>query len=566
MKYHQSPLLIGVSIALIQPQIAVATSATEVSKIGKEVTVLIQSQNKPPRYGSGVIIKRLGNTYTVLTAAHVVNVADKYEIVTSDGQRYLLNYSKMKQLKGVDLAVTEFTSSRNYTVAKIGNSDASTEGAKVYVTGYPEPTFAINQSIYTFTTGDITANATKALRDGYALVYNNDTKKGMSGGAVINDKGELIGIHGRADTDTKETKTGFNLGIPINTFLRLFATTGLNVGVSAPNTQEGTKSRAANFYLQGGDKRKQKDYRGAIVDYNEAIRLNPQYTFAYNDRGISRIELGDYQRAIADFNSVLKINPNYALAYYNRGLTRNKLGDKQGAIADYTSALRINPNYTQAYNNRGDIRNELGDNKGALEDLNSALLIDPNYDLAYLNRSRSRIGLRDYQGAIADANSALRINPNYAKAFYNRGIARNALRDYQGAISDYDSALRIDPNYGNAYINRSQSRIALGDYKGAIADTNSALRIDPKSALAYNNRGLSRSYLGDKQGAISDYTQALRIDPKYALSYRNRGRVRADLGDKQGALVDFQKAADLYQQQGKIPDYQKTLEYMRKFQ
>jgi hypothetical protein len=58
--------LIGVSIALVQPQIAFALSSSEVAKMAKQITVLIDSKNP----GSGVIVKRSGNTYTVLTASH----------------------------------------------------------------------------------------------------------------------------------------------------------------------------------------------------------------------------------------------------------------------------------------------------------------------------------------------------------------------------------------------------------------------------------------------------------------------------------------------------------------
>ncbi|MDF5730913.1 MAG: serine protease, partial [Rhizonema sp. PD38] len=199
-----------------QPKVSI--TSREIANIAKQVTVLIQSQK--PRYGSGVIIKRVGNTYTILTTAHVIDVPDKYEIVTADNQHYQLNYSSVKRLPGVDLAVAEFTSNRIYTVAKIGNSDTAKEGTKIYVSGYPEPSYAINQSIYTVTVGDLTANASKPLRDGYALVYTNETKPGMSGGAVLNNNGELVGIHGRRDVDT-ETITGFNLGIPINTYVKI---------------------------------------------------------------------------------------------------------------------------------------------------------------------------------------------------------------------------------------------------------------------------------------------------------------------------------------------------------
>ncbi|AFY31665.1 trypsin-like peptidase domain-containing protein [Calothrix sp. PCC 7507] len=289
--YQLTPALIGVTIALVQTKVAMALSPTEVNNIAKQITVLIQS--KKPRYGSGVIIKKEGNTYTVLTAAHVVEVQDNYEIITPDGQRYALNYSSVKPMPGVDLAVAQFTSSQNYNLAKIGNSDSSTEGTAAYVAGFPAPTFAINQSVYTFSNGTITANASKPLRDGYALVYSNNTSEGMSGGAVLNEKGELIAVHGRADLDTKEIKTGFNLGIPINTFLRLSAKTGVDVGVSAPNTPVATAPKADDFFIQAGEKYQKRDYKGAIADYTSALKINPNFALAYNNRGLTHSVLGD---------------------------------------------------------------------------------------------------------------------------------------------------------------------------------------------------------------------------------------------------------------------------------
>ncbi len=366
--YQLAPALIGVSIALVQTQVAVALSATEVNKVAKEITVLIQS--KKPRYGSGVIIKKEGNTYTVLTAAHVVDVADKYEIVTGDGQRYAVNYSTMKPMPGVDLAVVQFTSSQNYTVAKIGNSEVSTEGTTAYVAGFPEPTYAINQSIYTFSDGKITANASKPLRDGYALVYSNNTSEGMSGGAVLNELGELVGIHGRADKDTKELKTGFNLGVPINTFLRLSATTGANVGVRPPNTPVATSPKADDFYIQAGDKSTKGDFKGAIADYTEAIRLNPNYANAYNDRGNARYYLGDKQGAIADYTQALRFNPkndnSKAATYISRALARIFSGDKQGARADLRQARLITSTDPDELYNSGIEQANSGDKQGAI--------------------------------------------------------------------------------------------------------------------------------------------------------------------------------------------------------
>ena len=569
--YGLAPALIGVSIALVQPQVAVALSSVEVGKIAKQIAVLVDNKNGS---GSGVIIKRSGNTYTVLTAYHVVKTQDKYEIVTPDGQRYSVNYSTVKKLPDVDLAVVQFTSSISYTIAKIGNSDESTEGATAYVAGFPEARGAFSSSIYILTDGKINANTSKALPDGYALVYSNDTLPGMSGGPVLNEKGELIGIHGKGDTTENYksseinpnivVKTGFNFGIPINTFLILSAKSGVDVGVRPPNTPVATAPKADDFFIQGGDKYEKKDFQGAIAAFNEAIRLNPNYAAAYSDRGYVRNHLGDKKGAIEDYNQALRINPNYADAYNNRGIARNDLGDNKGAIEDYNQALRINPNYAAAYNNRGSVRNELGDYKGGIEDFNQALRINPNLAEPYNNRGSVRNELGDYKGGIEDVNQALRINPNYALAYNNRGYARNGLGDNKGAIEDYNQALRINPNYAAAYNNRGYVRNELGDKKGAIEDYNQALRINPNLANPYNHRGLVRYELGDRKGAMEDYNQALRINPNYADAYNNRGLARNDLGDRKGAIEDLQKAADLFQQQKNTEGYQKAMDLINK--
>ena len=221
--------LIGLSLAIaaIPPQIVWALSSAQVNDIAKDISVRVHSQAP----GSGVFVHRQGNTYTVLTAAHVVATEDDYEVVTRDGQSYPIQLNRIQKFPNVDLAIVRFESDRDYPIAKIGNSNTWAEGSKSYVAGFPMRTSAITDIIYTFTSGTITANANRPLKDGYKLVYTNNTLPGMSGGPVLNSDGELLGIHGRADTTTEVQnqsinpdifiKTGFNLGIPTNTFLQL---------------------------------------------------------------------------------------------------------------------------------------------------------------------------------------------------------------------------------------------------------------------------------------------------------------------------------------------------------
>ncbi|TAG93334.1 MAG: tetratricopeptide repeat protein [Oscillatoriales cyanobacterium] len=444
--YNKIPIaLIGTiaTIVIAQPTAVFAISADEVGKIAKSITVLIDSKNP----GSGIIIKRNGNTYTVLTARHVFKDAQaKYEIVTPDDKRYLLNYSSVKKLPNIDLAVVEFTSSQTYSVAKIGNSDLATEGKAAYVAGFPKTSAA-------------TANASRPLEDGYALVYSNNTLPGMSGGPVLNESGEVVGIHGRADTRAAESssinqniqiaKTGFNLGIPINTSLRLLASSQVDVGVKVPSAPVATGPKADDFYIQGEEKSNKGDYQGAVAAYTQAIQLNPNYADAYINRGNALDILGNKQSALDDYNQALRINPNLANAYLGRGGIRLILGDKQGAIDDFNQVVQTNPNDADSYNTRGASRYYLGDKQGAIKDYTQALSIDPNLSSIYFNRGLARRDSGDNRGALADFSQALRINPNSAQAYASRGLTRYKLGDKQGALQDYQKASDLYLEQGN---------------------------------------------------------------------------------------------------------------------
>jgi tetratricopeptide (TPR) repeat protein len=64
--------------------------------------------------------------------------------------------------------------------------------------------------------------------------------------------------------------------------------------------------------------------------------------------------------------------------------------------------------------------------------------------------------------------------------------------------------------------------------------------------------------------ARADFTEAIRLNPDNAYAYFNRGKSRSELRDKQGAIADFQKAANIFQQQGKMRDYKNAVDTIQK--
>ncbi len=119
------------------------------------------------------------------------------------------------------------------------------------------------------------------------------------------------------------------------------------------------------------------EYRQAIEDYDQALRLDPGYAKAYYNRGNAYGRRGEYRRAIEDFDQALRLDPGLALGYYNRGNAYSALGEHTQAIEDFDEALRLDPGNANAYYNRGVAYHELGEHARAIEDYDRALRLDP---------------------------------------------------------------------------------------------------------------------------------------------------------------------------------------------
>jgi len=414
---HQfPPAIFGaamVSSTIVMMQLATPVAlAADVQEVAREITVRIDG---PGAGGSGFIVKREDDLYTVVTNWHVVDGQGEYTIKTEDGREY--SVSQIQQLPGADLAVMYFTSSQSYRVAELGNSDNVSLTQPIYVSGWVNPVpGAIRQPAYSLIQGQITA-IQPPNDGGYALVYNTTGNyKGMSGGPVLNQDSKVIGVNGLAISDPVIGMVGLSLGIPINTFERLQARVSRPVNPSPPpRTQPSNTQIARAFWQQGNEQYNRQDYESAIASYNEVIRINPEYALAYNNRGNAYRDQGDYQRAIADYNQALRINPEYADAYNNRGLTYYYQRDDQKAIADYNEAIRLNPNLSYAYHNRGIVYYDQGD----------------------LNR------------AISHYNEAIRLNPEYTHAYYNRGLTYRRQGNNGQALTDFRQAADLYQQQGN---------------------------------------------------------------------------------------------------------------------
>jgi tetratricopeptide (TPR) repeat protein len=172
-------------------------------------------------------------------------------------------------------------------------------------------------------------------------------------------------------------------------------------------------------------------------------KVNAESANFFINRGVDKLDAEDYKGAISDFTEAIKINPKDGVAYFNRGLAKDYLEDYKGAISDYTEAIKINPKDGDAYFNRGVAKGSLEDYKGAISDYTEAIKINPKDGDAYYNIGVAKESLEDYKGAISDYTQAIKFNRNYGDAYWNRGLLKQKLKDIKGAVDDMNRALKI---------------------------------------------------------------------------------------------------------------------------
>jgi tetratricopeptide (TPR) repeat protein/S1-C subfamily serine protease len=582
----------------------------KVLDIAKQSSVKIEGKSG---IGSGVIIAKDKDVYYVLTAAHVVENKQEYQVVAPDKQVYKVDNETIRTRKGLDMAVLQFRSSQVYQVATLG--DYKLKNQYVFLYGWKGEELNHPSLFSVGVVGNPEINDFWAKSRGYELAYTNEGYPGMSGGGIWDAEGKLVGIHNYADTEI----LGYSLGLSIQSLL-FYEKDGLwklpkhginiitkepiieqdiwnnflNFSLSNNASKPDTVHASGNDWLRYGIQRWRIEQisglltngsvesfkKDTITAMNNAITKKPDLWQAYYNMAIILASHNKYESAHNKYESALKYidiaisyKPSFYLSYLVKADIYRSMKNYKAALISLNTAIsqakEDNKKYDLddfIYTMRGEMLGELKRYEEAINDFTKVIEINPQSVYAYYNRGLLYGKQEKSELAIANFTKAIEINPQFAQAYYTRGAGYILQRKIELGIADFTKAIEINPQFRDAYYIRGINYKDQGKIELAIADFTQAIKYNPKIADAYYYRGISYYVKKEIDYAIDDFTQAIKYNPKYLEAYYSRGVIYSEKGKIDLAIADYTQAIKYnpkyleaynnrgfsYRQQGKI--------------
>ncbi|WML58996.1 serine protease [Neobacillus sp. PS2-9] len=266
--------------------------------------------------GSGGIISSDGY---IVTNAHVVEttqmkdedianaafeqlvgiMADYFKVDYDTAYKYMLNYTQYTGVKkvlkvilpggdvldgevksygapineGKDVAVLKIEG-KNLPTLPLGNSDNIQNQDNIWVIGYPAAADSDLLSpdsslVSSMNAGQISATSKKTEQGSPVIQINAAATHGNSGGPVINEKGEIIGLLTfRGDTVNGQEVQGFNFAVPVNTVKEFVNQAGVR----------NTKSETDKLYQEGLELYWGGYYKHALEKFEAVQRIYPNHS------------------------------------------------------------------------------------------------------------------------------------------------------------------------------------------------------------------------------------------------------------------------------------------------
>jgi protein O-mannosyl-transferase len=191
--------------------------------------------------------------------------------------------------------------------------------------------------------------------------------------------------------------------------------------------------------------------------WSHDVRLQPESSIAQLSLARELMKRADYNQAVVHYDEAVRLDPNYAEGHNNYGVALAAVNRPAEAIDQYRAAIALQPTYDEAYTNWGIALTQLGEVAQAIERYQQAIALNPSNATAHTNWGNALVRLGRPADALDHYRAAVAVRPDLAEAHLNWGVALARLRQYPAAVTHFRDALRLDPTNTDAqqYLDRA---------------------------------------------------------------------------------------------------------------
>lgn len=290
---------------------------------------------------------------------------------------------------------------------------------------------------------------------------------------------------------------------------------------------------------------KEKEYNMVIKTCRDVIRKNngPEDASAFANMAFAYSQLGDWRKAVVNYRESLRLNPNDLLVRYKLGEAYEKTGKINEAAGEYRFILTKSPDMNYAMIALADLSLKIGNYDEAIKWYKEIIRRQPrnasafaNIGLAYGGKGLLKEEIESYQRAIA-------LNLKEPVVHFNLAAAYEKGKRNQEATAEYQKFLKMIPGDPDAL-----ERIADIDFNGkrydqAIRYYEKIVKNSKRKADIYANLGFAYGELKRYRQSCENYEKAIRYGNKDPHLHYNLAFTYDKLGRKKEAISEYEKFA-----------------------
>ena len=207
-----------------------------------------------------------------------------------------------------------------------------------------------------------------------------------------------------------------------------------------PRPESTQQKNYGDKYLREGE------WAKAIAEYTRVIILHPDDLSSakyYRNRGRAFQELGALDVALIDYNKAVAIDPEYGLAYYSRGKLFLKNEQYELAKFNLKAAKKWNADYENIYYELGMVYKIQSMYDKALDNFNQAIQTNNEFTPAYIKRAEIYKSKKEYSQAISDYTKVIELNPKSISAYFHRASIYQIQNENNLAANDLRKVLEL---------------------------------------------------------------------------------------------------------------------------